>query len=153
MFLVILVSTIVSANAGPITDSHSVSETELPGLEVHQYSGADTENQLTDGSPCRAVTIIFARGTTESGNVGNSAGPTFFQAVADSIGTSNLAVQGVAYPADTVGFLVGGDADGSRTFADLVQVVRFLVFRSSLLLNILQGGDSVPRYQDRDVWI
>ena len=61
-----------------------------------QYAGVDTENQLTDGTPCRELTILFARGTTESGNVGTLAGPPFFQAVADEIGSSNVAVQGVS---------------------------------------------------------
>lgn len=61
-----------------------------------QYTGVDTENQLTDGTPCRELTIIFARGTTEPGNVGTLAGPPFFQAVANMIGASNVAVQGVS---------------------------------------------------------
>lgn len=79
-----------------------------------------TENMLTDGTPCRAVTLIFARGTTESGNVGTFAGPPFFQALANDIGASNLAVQGVDYPADIPGFLEGGDPTGSATMASLV---------------------------------
>lgn len=74
--------------------------------------GGDTQNGL-DGE-CKAVTIIFARGTTESGNVGTLVGPPFFQAVAEKIGADSLAVQGVEYPADIAGFLAGGDADGSE---------------------------------------
>ena len=61
-----------------------------------QYVGSDTENQLTDGTPCRAITILFARGTTESGNVGTLAGPPFFQALANEVGASDVAVQGVS---------------------------------------------------------
>jgi cutinase len=60
-----------------------------------QLGTSDTENDLTDGSACKAVTVIFARGTTESGNVGSLAGPPFFSALATDIGASNLAVQGV----------------------------------------------------------
>jgi cutinase len=88
------------------------------GLNVRQSS--DTRNDLTDGSACKAVTVIFARGTTESGNVGTLTGPPFFSALATAIGTGNLAVQGVDYPANVAGFLAGGDAAGSKNMADLV---------------------------------
>lgn len=54
----------------------------------------DTSNQL---SLCRPITIIFARGTTEFGNVGLFAGPAFFDALANKIGSQNLGVQGVPY--------------------------------------------------------
>jgi cutinase len=64
-------------------------------LGKRQYAGVSTENQLTDGTPCRAITILFARGTTEAGNVGSLAGPPFFQAVANEVGADNVAVQGV----------------------------------------------------------
>lgn len=88
------------------------------GLNIRQSS--DTRNDLTDGSVCKAVTVIFARGTTESGNVGAFTGPPFFSALATAIGTDNLAVQGVDYPADIAGFLAGGDAAGSKKMAELV---------------------------------
>ena len=64
-------------------------------IDKRQYAGVTTENQFTNGSPCRAITILFARGTTEAGNVGSLAGPPFFQAVANAVGASNVAVQGV----------------------------------------------------------
>ncbi|TKA42169.1 hypothetical protein B0A54_07257 [Friedmanniomyces endolithicus] len=63
-------------------------------IEKRQYAGQNTEIQLTDGTPCRAITILFARGTTESGNVGTLAGPPFFQAVVGKVGASKVAVQG-----------------------------------------------------------
>jgi cutinase len=37
---------------------------EERGLSKRQYSG-DTYNQLTDGTACRAITVIYARGTTQ----------------------------------------------------------------------------------------
>jgi cutinase len=80
----------------------------------------DTQNDLLNGTPCKALTVIFARGTTSPGNVGESTGPPFFQAIANLTGTTNLAVQGVTYPASILGFLGGGDAAGSTTMANLV---------------------------------
>ena len=52
----------------------------------------DTSNQL---SLCRPVTVIFARGTTEPGNVGLLAGPPFFDALDTVLGADNVGVQGV----------------------------------------------------------
>ena len=89
-------------------------------IESRQLSTSDTENDLENGTPCKDITVIFARGTTESGNVGTSAGPPFFQALANLVDASNLAVQGVNYSASIVGFLEGGDPTGSTAMASLV---------------------------------
>ena len=112
--LVIAVLTVISQVAAAPYDQT---------LMERQILGAygDTQNDLTSGNGCKQVLIIFARGTTESGNVGTLVGPPFFSAVASAIGGSaNLAVQGVAYPADIPGFVLGGDAGGSTTMANLV---------------------------------
>jgi len=82
--------------------------------EKRQNLGGSTQNGLENGG-CKAVTVVFARGTTEGGNVGRVAGPPFFQALSKQVGAGNLAVQGVDYPANVAGFLAGGDAAGSRT--------------------------------------
>lgn len=78
-----------------------------------------TSQNGLQGGDCAENMIIFARGTTEAGNVGSVAGPPFFQAMAAQLGAGNLLVQGVEYPADIPGFLAGGDADGSQLMADL----------------------------------
>jgi cutinase len=96
-------------------------ESVVNSLQARQFSSS-SYNQLTDGTPCRPVTVVYARGTTQAGNVGDSAavGPILFNNLASRIGLNNLAVQGVAYPANVAGFLAGGDAAGSRTMADLI---------------------------------
>jgi hypothetical protein len=94
---------------------------EANAISARQLGSADTENALTDSTGCKATTIIFARGTTETGNVGTLAGPPFFDAVASAVGQQNVAVQGVDYPADIPGFLAGGDKQGSIDMAKLVQ--------------------------------
>ena len=99
--------------------------TAEPALTKRQYSG-NTYNQLTDGTPCREITLIYARGTTQAGNVGapTDEGPTFFNAVASKLGgTSRLAIQGVTYPANVAGFLAGGDAAGATTMYNLINTV------------------------------
>lgn len=82
-------------------------------IQPRQSFTSDTENGLS--GPCKSYTVIFARGTTEPGNVGTLAGPPFFQALASLVGAGNLAVQGVDYPATVAGFLEGGDPAGSAT--------------------------------------
>ena len=76
-------------------------------------------NDLVNG-PCRPVTVIFARGTIELGNVGSLAGPPFFNALTNIIGDSNVAIQGVDYPATIAGYLEGGDPAGAVKLVSLV---------------------------------
>lgn len=82
-----------------------------------ELAGFDTsENDLTAGQ-CGDVVIVFARGTSEPGNVGSLVGPPFFKEVRERLSArgKSLAVQGVDdYPADVEGFLKGGDANGSQ---------------------------------------
>jgi len=51
--------------------------------------------------------------TTTQGNVGILTGPPFFAAMAEYI-NGTLAVQGVDYPADIAGFLIGGSPIGVK---------------------------------------
>ena len=69
------------------------------------------EDQLS----CAAMSVIFARGTTEPGNVGVLTGPEFFTALETTVGAQNVVVQGVDYSASIDGFLEGGDPAGSQT--------------------------------------
>ncbi|KAF2845080.1 carbohydrate esterase family 5 protein [Plenodomus tracheiphilus IPT5] len=95
---------------------------EPQGLTKRQYSGS-TYNQLTDGTACRPVTVIYARGTSQAGNVGDSAavGPLFFNNLSSRLGgTTQLAIQGVTYSASVSGYLQGGDATGSTTMTNLI---------------------------------
>jgi cutinase len=82
-----------------------------------ELAGFDTsESDLTAGQ-CGDVIIVFARGTSEPGNVGSLVGPPFFKEVRERLSAQgkSLAVQGVDdYPADVEGFLKGGDANGSQ---------------------------------------
>ena len=115
-------------------------------LSKRQYT-TDTYNQLTDGTACRAVTVIYARGTTQEGNVGSadSEGPTFFNALASRLGgTSRLAIQGVTYPADIFGFLAGGDANGATTMFNLINTVSTSMCVVKQYLTSLQAISKCP---------
>jgi len=60
------------------------------------------------------MTVIFARGTTEPGNVGLLTGPAYFDAMEATIGAKALTVKGVEYGATITQFLGGGDPVGSK---------------------------------------
>jgi len=79
-----------------------------------------TYNDL--GGPCKEYTVIFARGTTEPGNVGILVGPPFFDALKSLVGSSSVAIQGVNnYAASIEGYLEGGDPSGSASMAQEIQ--------------------------------
>lgn len=63
-----------------------------------------TRNDLVNG-PCRANTLVFARGTFEPGNVGKDVGPPLFNDLASLIGPDAFAIQGVDYPASLEGYI------------------------------------------------
>ncbi|RYO76532.1 hypothetical protein DL766_002585 [Monosporascus sp. MC13-8B] len=80
--------------------------------------GGSTRNDLNDGK-CGSVVVIYARGTTELGNVGSVAGPPFFNALAKKV--PDLVVQGVDYAASIGGIIQIGDRAGSAKMAELVK--------------------------------
>lgn len=85
-------------------------------LGKRQFDISITRNELGE---CKPVTVIFARGTTELGNVGSITGPPFFNALDVLLGADKVGVQGVDYPATIAGYLEGGDKGGAQTLADL----------------------------------
>ena len=87
-------------------------------LNKRQTNYDITRNELGE---CKSVTVIFARGTIELGNVGSITGPPFFNALDVLIGFKNVAVQGVDYPATIGGYLQGGDQEGAQKLADLTE--------------------------------
>lgn len=95
------------------------------GLEVNALSNVLTDFEQKEATAlgvdttlsnkaCAAMSVIFARGTTEAGNVGLLTGPPFFSALEQIMGKDNVAVQGVSYAADIDGFLQGGDDAGAE---------------------------------------
>ncbi|POS72165.1 cutinase [Diaporthe helianthi] len=141
----------IPATGVPITEIDSypglLSSTQPPAdksLAAAAYAG--TSSQLTDGTPCRAVTLIYARGTTQNGNIGaaGDVGPLLMNNLASIIGSANLAVQGVTYPASILGFLAGGDATGSQLMANLaVQASTQCPNTKIVLSGYSQGGQLV----------
>ncbi|KAL9614971.1 MAG: hypothetical protein Q9167_000613 [Letrouitia subvulpina] len=115
-------------------------------LEARQFGGgssSSTRNDVKNNAPCKPLTVIFARGTSEPGNVGSVAGPPFFNALNSAL-PNQVNVQGVDYAATWNGAFSGGDAAGSRTMASLVgQAVSQCPSTQIVLSGYSQGGQLV----------
>ncbi|PNS17193.1 hypothetical protein CAC42_7247 [Sphaceloma murrayae] len=81
-------------------------------MELVERQTGSTANELS--GPCRAVTFIFARGSTETGNLGTIIGPQVSNGLKARYGNNNVATQGVNYAALlTTNFIPnGGDPQG-----------------------------------------
>lgn len=93
---------------------------------------SDTRNELEE---CKPVTVIFARGTIEPGNVGTLVGPPFFNALSLAMGDENVGVQGVDYAASVLGYLEGGDAKGAERLAFLAEQTASLCPSTQIVLS------------------
>ena len=64
-------------------------------------TSSSTSNDVTNNvQPCRGTTVIFARGTSEGGNIGSIIGPQLKKALISKLGANGIAFQGVPYPAN-----------------------------------------------------
>jgi cutinase len=85
-------------------------------------TASDVENGV-----CKPMTLIFARGTTEQGNMGSIVGPPLADAMIALMGADQVAVQGVNYPANVAGAISGATnprgAQGAKTMANLASKV------------------------------
>ncbi|ROW03065.1 hypothetical protein VMCG_05746 [Cytospora schulzeri] len=81
--------------------------------------GSSTENGLD--SACQKVTLIFARGTSELGNMGSVVGPGLSGDLKTAL-NNKVAVQGVDYAADAAGIASEATAAGPGTKAMVADV-------------------------------
>ncbi|KAF4496294.1 cutinase [Fusarium agapanthi] len=113
----------------------------IPGLDTHfqphvkrcdrgppQYEGKypyrnQTYNQIDDGTPCRNVTMIYARGLKQKGNVGKvgDTGPMIFNHLAELIGPENLAIAGVTFKAKIRDWMAPKKSKGGLVMVELIK--------------------------------
>lgn len=120
-FLLSLSLLFVTATAIPVDHVKPRGFERMSSLSTELAKRQSVSNTRNELGLCRPITVIFARGTTEPGNVGTLTGPPFFNALDAVIGTQNVGVQGVPYQASIAGYLAGGDAGGSTNLATLTQ--------------------------------
>ncbi|KAE8132786.1 cutinase-domain-containing protein [Aspergillus pseudotamarii] len=98
----------ITAVSGLITDFDQL---------LADITGAQTTLNGFTGT-CTDYTVLFARGTSEPGNVGVLVGPPLAEAFEGAVGASALSFQGVnGYSASVEGYLAGGEAAGSKAMA------------------------------------
>ncbi|GKZ74657.1 hypothetical protein AnigIFM50267_001146 [Aspergillus niger] len=68
--------------------------TDADNLYARQFGTGSTANELEQGS-CKDVTLIFARGSTELGNMGTVIGPPLCDNLKSKLGSDKVACQGV----------------------------------------------------------
>ena len=87
-----------------------------------KYTSGSSATDITSNTGCTELTVIFARGTSEGGNIGSVAGPPMYKQLLSDLGASKLTLQGVDYPADAAGNSNCGAAGGGD-MADKVQTI------------------------------
>ncbi|KAF3760528.1 family 5 carbohydrate esterase [Cryphonectria parasitica EP155] len=125
-------------------------ETRSTSLVRRNYTDLYAD-QLVDGTACRDVTVIYARGTDQEGNIGEptDVGPEFLDDLGVYVGINNLAAQGVNYSADVTGFEEGGDPTGSALMANLTNLAYEQCPDTLLVLSgYSQGGQLVHNAAD-----
>ncbi|KAI2463883.1 carbohydrate esterase family 5 protein [Annulohypoxylon bovei var. microspora] len=78
-------------------------------IQRRQSTGT-TANEFLEGG-CRDVIFIFARGSTQDGNIGDDPGPQTIDQLKAALGTDTVAAQGVDYPALLIDNLRDGGCD------------------------------------------
>ena len=88
------------------------------------------------------MTFIFARGTTETGNMGTVVGPPVAKDLIQLLGATKVSVQGVDYPASAAGNADLGGA-GGPTMAKLASQVSSSCPNSKIVLSGYSQGAMV----------
>ncbi|CAI7639601.1 unnamed protein product [Penicillium discolor] len=127
------------SGSGSSSDSSSLlgRQLSIPGLD----SGSSSETGVTQNSGCKEYTFIFARGTTEIGNMGTVIGPPLAKEL-NSLTGNKVTVQGVDYPADAAGNVVMGAA-GGPAMAKLVKQALSQCPKTKVLLGGYSQGAMV----------
>jgi cutinase len=92
-----------------------------PLLSKRQSTTGITSNEFTLLG-CRPIIFLFARGSAEVGNMGSTVGPPTSNGIKDAFGVTNVATEGIDYPALLSTNLLPGGADygGIATMQNLI---------------------------------
>ncbi|KAI6840773.1 hypothetical protein KC367_g4254 [Hortaea werneckii] len=108
------------------------------------YSGGSTATDVADGV-CAPVTFIFARGSTETGNMGSTVGPALAKALISALGSDRVAIQGVEYPA-TIESNISMGSEGGPEMAKLAQQALSNCPNTKIALSGYSQGATVTHY-------
>ncbi|KAI5851614.1 cutinase-domain-containing protein [Morchella snyderi] len=112
-------STLIAALPAP-SDINTDPKALVKSPVYQVYKDVSTRNDLIDGE-CNDIIVIWARGSSEPGNVGITLGPPFFDAIEEAEPGRTI-VQGVNYPAEDSGYFMGGSRTGAEYMASMVSL-------------------------------
>ncbi|GKZ34965.1 hypothetical protein AbraIFM66950_005404 [Aspergillus brasiliensis] len=134
-----------SSTSSGSSSSSSDGLSSLMSMFSGSGSGSSTENGVTQHSgSCKKLTFIFARGTTEIGNMGTVVGPEVATQLASLTG-NEVTVQGVNYPADWEGNVSLGSS-GGPTMASYVKEALQQCPNTKVVLGGYSQGSMVVHY-------
>ncbi|CAJ2503388.1 Uu.00g107820.m01.CDS01 [Anthostomella pinea] len=132
--LALLPATLAVASANTLTISLTTAEIDSikaghttnivsrqSGGLVPRQSGSTTANEFLDGG-CRDLIFIFARGSTQAGNIGDDPGPQVIAQLKVALGDTYVAAQGFDYPALLIDNLRNGGCDPADA-ADMLALI------------------------------
>jgi cutinase len=108
------------------------------------YDGGLTANDVQNGV-CAPITFIFARGSTEQGNMGSSVGPALARQLISTQGAGGVAVQGVDYPA-TIESNISMGSEGGPEMAQLIQKAKSSCPDTKIIISGYSQGGTVCHY-------
>ncbi|KAK5945507.1 hypothetical protein PMZ80_002712 [Knufia obscura] len=107
-----------------------------------RYTSGSSANDVASNTGCTPLTVIFARGTGEPGNVGIISAPPMFKALIQNLGPESLTLQGVDYPASAAGNINCGSGGGSQ-MATLARTIKGRCPDTKLVLSGYSQGACV----------
>jgi hypothetical protein len=110
-------------------------------LALHTFAAPAADlDRRQNGSACKKIHFIFARGSTESGTLGITVGPAFSKALNTKFGANNVASEGVPYPADIAGAFSGGtNPSGSAGAVKMTAMAKSVISRCPSAKIVLGG--------------
>ncbi|KAI0132145.1 cutinase-domain-containing protein [Xylariales sp. AK1849] len=141
-----LVSLITALKSGQINENGLWGVVNINDIRTNGTGGSNwLSNVMVNKSDCPDVAVLFARGTSEPGNMGFLTGPPLTTALQHYANTSRVAVQGVDYPAIVAGFQAGGSPIGASVMAALTNATKEACPATKLVLSGYSQGAQVVR--------
>lgn len=148
-------STATASGAAPTTTGStggSAEGVQNNGASCQTSTGGSTEDGVKNGNCCTDMTVIFARGTGEMGNMGTVSGPPMVKAIRSKLGADKVTVQGVDYAASAA-VSASYALKGANTNIKSGQRQFGCGWWKSDGSICPAGAQAVPWYQDHRLWI
>ncbi|KAF2964234.1 hypothetical protein GQX73_g9340 [Xylaria multiplex] len=124
----LLLSTALIGLGAAMPMTFDLSEDMIAKLKTGKSSGmleiaatGTTANEFLEGG-CRSIIFLWARGSTQDGNIGGSPGPQTIDQLKAKLGSTAVAAQGLDYPASLLDNLrsEGCDPEDATNFKNLI---------------------------------